>query len=238
MVYHTADAAAKGIILLREPYHELRRSAKKSMRICGVDEAGRGPLAGPVVAAAVVLDESFVDPRIKDSKALSTKQREKLFDYIRETALSWSIIAVGPRRIDQLNILQATKLAMKLAVARISADLVLVDGNQPIISVIPQRTVVGGDRLHVQISAASILAKVWRDRLMSTLAERYPGYGLEKHSGYPTAAHRAALVALGPSRIHRRTFAGVVCSPSLKTSDSGGLDISEALGLDASIIGA
>jgi ribonuclease HII len=182
-------------------------------RICGVDEAGRGPLAGPVVAAAVVFDDTFQDARIKDSKALSTKQREKLFDYIKESALSWAIIAVGPRRIDQINILQATKLAMKLAVERVSADLVLVDGNQPIVTSIPQRTVVGGDRLHVQISAASILAKVWRDRLMTILADRYPGYGLDKHSGYPTAAHRAALATLGPSRIHRKTFAGV-CQPS------------------------
>jgi ribonuclease HII len=165
------------------------------------------------VAAAVVFDESFQDPRIRDSKTLSAKQREKLFDYIKESALSWSIIAVGPRRIDQINILQATKLAMKLAVERVSADLVLVDGNQPIICAIPQRTVIGGDRLHVQISAASILAKVWRDRLMQALAKRYPGYGLEKHAGYPTAAHRAALLELGPSRIHRRTFAGV-CQPS------------------------
>jgi ribonuclease HII len=182
------------------------------MRICGVDEAGRGPLAGPVVAAAVVYNEGFTDPRIKDSKALSAKQRELLFEYIKETALSWSIVAVGPRRIDQINILQATKLAMRLAVERISADLVLVDGNQPILTSINQRTVIGGDRLHVEISAASILAKVWRDRLMNKLAARYPGYGLEKHAGYPTAAHRAALVALGPSRIHRKTFAGV-CQP-------------------------
>ena len=182
------------------------------MRICGVDEAGRGPLAGPVVAAAVVFDESFADPAIKDSKALSSKQREKLFSHIQQSALAWSIVAVGPRRIDKLNILQATKLAMRLAVERVSADLVLVDGNQPIVTSIAQKTVVGGDRLHVQISAASILAKVWRDRLMHTLAQRYPGYGLEKHSGYPTAAHRAALQHLGPSRIHRRTFAGV-CQP-------------------------
>ena len=101
---------------------------------------------------------------------------------------------------------------MRLAVERISADLVLVDGNQPILTSINQRTVIGGDRLHVEISAASILAKVWRDRLMNKLAARYPGYGLEKHAGYPTAAHRAALVALGPSRIHRKTFAGV-CQP-------------------------
>lgn len=179
------------------------------MRICGVDEAGRGPLAGPVVAAAVVFDESFTDASIKDSKTLSSKRREKLFTHIQETALAWAIVAVGPRRIDELNILQATKLAMRLAVERISADLVLVDGNQPIVTSIAQRTVIGGDRLHVQISAASILAKVWRDRLMSTLSERYPGYGLEKHSGYPTAAHRAALQQLGPSRIHRKTFAGV-----------------------------
>jgi ribonuclease HII len=182
------------------------------MRICGVDEAGRGPLAGPVVAAAVVFHDDFADARIRDSKALSTQQREKLFEYIKETALSWSIIAVGPRRIDQINILQATKLAMKLAVERVEADLVLVDGNQPIVSAIPQRTVVGGDRLHVQISAASILAKVWRDRLMEDLSVRYPGYGFEKHSGYPTPAHKAAIRSLGPCRIHRRTFAGV-CSP-------------------------
>lgn len=181
-------------------------------RICGVDEAGRGPLAGPVVAAAVVFNDTFCDSRIKDSKALSAKQREKLFDYIKESALSWAIIAVGPRRIDQLNILQATKLAMKLAVERVSADLVLVDGNQPILTSLPQQTVIGGDRIHVQISAASILAKVWRDRLMKMLAVRYPGYGLEKHSGYPTTAHRAALAQLGPSRIHRMTFQGV-CQP-------------------------
>jgi ribonuclease HII len=198
------------------------------MRICGVDEAGRGPLAGPVVAAAVVFDESFEDARIRDSKALSTKQREKLFDYIKESALSWAIIAVGPRRIDQINILQATKLAMKLAVERVSADLVLVDGNQPIVCSTPQRTVIGGDRLHVQISAASILAKVWRDRLMQTLAARYPGYGLEKHSGYPTATHRAALLALGPSRIHRKTFAGVC-------QTSGPIEYSHQVGLDGSL---
>jgi ribonuclease HII len=196
------------------------------MRICGVDEAGRGPLAGPVVAAAAVFDESFQDPKIRDSKTLSTQQREKLFEYIQESALSWSIIAVGPRRIDRINILQATKLAMKLAVERVSADLVLVDGNQPIVCALPQRTVIGGDRLHVQISAASILAKVWRDRLMKDLAVRYPGYGFEKHAGYPTPAHKAAIATLGPCKIHRRTFAGVCLpsSPSLNSStdDSDG----------------
>jgi ribonuclease HII len=179
------------------------------MLICGVDEAGRGPLAGPVVAAAVVFEEGFEDARIKDSKKLSEQQREKLFEYIKATAKSWSIIAVGPRRIEQLNILQATKLAMKLAVERIEADLVLIDGNQPITCRLPQKTVVGGDRLHVQISAASILAKVWRDRLMKDLAVRYPGYAFEKHAGYPTPAHKAAIVELGPCKVHRKTFAGV-----------------------------
>lgn len=180
------------------------------MLICGVDEAGRGPLAGPVVAAAAVFEESFSHPEIQDSKALSAKQRARLFDYIRENASSWAIIAVGPRRIEELNILQATKLAMKLAVERVTADLVLVDGNQPIVCALPQRTVIGGDRLHVQISAASILAKVWRDRLMETLGKKYPGYGLEKHAGYPTPAHKKAIIELGPCRVHRKTFAGVI----------------------------
>lgn len=179
------------------------------MLICGVDEAGRGPLAGPVVAAAAVFPEGYENPLIQDSKALSAKQRNALFEQIKETASSWAIIAVGPRRIEELNILQATKLAMRLAVERVRADLVLVDGNQPIVCVLPQRTVIGGDRLHVQISAASILAKVWRDRLMETLGEKYPGYGLEKHAGYPTPAHKRAIVELGPCRVHRKTFAGV-----------------------------
>jgi ribonuclease HII len=180
------------------------------MLLCGVDEAGRGPLAGPVVAAAAVFEESFTHPEINDSKALTAKQRARLFDYITANASSWAIIAVGPRRIEELNILQATKLAMRLAVERVTADLVLIDGNQPIVCALPQRTVIGGDRLHVQISAASILAKVWRDRLMEKLGARYPGYGFEKHSGYPTAAHKKAIVELGPCRVHRKTFAGVL----------------------------
>lgn len=179
------------------------------MLICGVDEAGRGPLAGPVVAAAVVYDESYENADIRDSKVMSAKQRNALFEHIKETAFAWSIIAVGPRRIEEINILQATKLAMRLAVARVAADLVLIDGNQRIDCRLPQRTVVGGDRLHVQISAASILAKVWRDRLMETLGARYPGYGFEKHAGYPTPSHKRAIVELGPCRVHRKTFAGV-----------------------------
>ena len=197
------------------------------MLICGVDEAGRGPLAGPVVAAAVVFDHEYENPDIRDSKVMSAKQRDALFEYITSTARSWSVIAVGPRRIEQLNILQATKLAMKLAVERVEADLVLIDGNQPIACRIPQRTVVGGDRLHVQISAASIVAKVWRDRLMETLGERYPGYGFEKHAGYPTPSHKRAIVELGPCRVHRKTFAGVagVSKPSGDMAPIGLIDI-------------
>lgn len=189
------------------------------MLICGVDEAGRGPLAGPVVAAAVVYHDDYINPAIKDSKLMRPQQREALYEHIRATALSWSIIAVGPRRIEQINILQATRLAMRLAVERIQADLVLIDGNQPIVCQLPQRTVIGGDRLHVQISAASILAKVWRDRLMVDLGQRYPGYGFEKHAGYPTPAHKQAILELGPCRIHRRTFAGVsgFLSPSINS---------------------
>jgi ribonuclease HII len=180
------------------------------MMICGVDEAGRGPLAGPVVAAAVVFPESFSNPAIRDSKQLSAVKRDKLAQLIREQAVAWSVVAVGARRIDQLNILQATKLAMKLAVQRIGhADLVLIDGNQPIDITLPQKTVVKGDQLHVQISAASILAKTWRDHLMETIAKRYPEYDFEKHVGYPTPLHRSLLQQHGPCIVHRKTFAPV-----------------------------
>ena len=179
------------------------------MLICGVDEAGRGPLAGPVVAAAVVFPEGFIDPRIKDSKMMSAKKREALYEEIKAKCTAWSIVSVGARRIEKVNILEATRLAMRLAVERIDADLVLIDGNQGFPSKIPQQTVVQGDKKHVEISAASILAKVWRDRLMKCLGEKYPGYGLESHSGYPTASHKAAIISLGPCREHRRTFAGV-----------------------------
>ena len=185
-------------------------------QICGVDEVGRGPLAGPVVAAAAVFPEGYRNPNIRDSKQLSAKKRDYLIEVIRAEALAWKIIAVGHTRIDRLNILQATRLAMKLAVERLPLrpDLVLVDGNVPIDIPHPQRTVVKGDSLHVEISAASILAKVWRDHLMEVLDTKYPGYGLAGHAGYPTASHRAALLALGPSRIHRHSFRGVLAMGS------------------------
>lgn len=179
------------------------------MRIAGVDEVGRGPLAGPVVAAVVVFPEGYANPEIKDSKQLSPKKRESLVGRIKDDALQWAIVSVGHHRISALNIREATRIAMSLAVRRIDADLVLVDGNVPIECRIPQRTVVGGDALHVAISAASIIAKVWRDSLMVTLDHRYPGYNFSQHAGYGTESHREAIKTLGPCPIHRRTFGGV-----------------------------
>ncbi|MCB0311567.1 MAG: ribonuclease HII [Bdellovibrionales bacterium] len=177
--------------------------------IAGVDEAGRGPLAGPVVAAAVVLPTGYYNSEIKDSKQLSAKKRDLLFEVIRSVSASWAIVAVGAKRIDDLNILQATRLAMALAVKRVHADHVLIDGNTAIDIDLPQQTVIQGDCKHIEIAAASILAKVWRDNLMRTLDERYPGYGFSQHAGYPTTAHKAAIARLGPSPVHRCTFRGV-----------------------------
>ena len=183
------------------------------MLVAGTDEAGRGPLAGPVAAAAVVFPEGYSNPMIRDSKQLSALKRELLFETIKRDALAWSIVCVGHHRIDRINIREASRLAMALAVKRVArkcaVDLVRVDGNVPIHSPLAQETVIGGDRKHVEISAASILAKVYRDRLMKILDEKYPGFGFEKHAGYPTASHREAIASLGPSPVHRRTFRGV-----------------------------
>lgn len=179
------------------------------MNIAGVDEVGRGPLAGPVVAAAVVFKEGYKNPEIGDSKKLSKKKREQLVEIIKRDSLGWAIIAVGHRRIDRLNILQASRLAMSMALKRVSADLALIDGNVRIEAAIPQETIVGGDASRVEIGAASILAKVYRDNLMATLDAKYPGYGLSRHAGYPTKTHREAIKDLGPSKIHRRSFRGV-----------------------------
>jgi len=158
----------------------------------------------------VVFPEGYTNPKFRDSKTLSAKQRALAFDEVKSCAVAWSVIAVGPRRIEILNILQATRLAMKLAVNRVGAvDLVLVDGNQRIDIAGEQETVIGGDALEVSISAASILAKVTRDRLMVILGDRWPQYGFAKHSGYPTPTHRQAIETFGPCRAHRRTFGGV-----------------------------
>ena len=179
------------------------------MRIAGVDEVGRGPLAGPVVAAAVVFKSGYKNENIRDSKKLSAKDRESLVDTIKKDCLQWSIISVGHHRINSLNIREASKVAMSLAIRRVEADLVLVDGNMAIYTERRQRTVIGGDDLHVEISAASILAKVWRDDLMKTLDSRFPNYGFAQHAGYATKFHREAIKHHGPCLIHRRTFGGV-----------------------------
>jgi len=172
----------------------------------GIDEAGRGPIAGPVVAAAVILPLDFRLEDINDSKKLTRTKREELSLIIQEVAVAYKIIAVGSRRIDQINIREATKLAMSLALRKLNASYAIIDGNMRITTLIPQSTIIKGDGLYQEIAAASILAKVYRDQLMTTLAHKYPGYGLESHSGYPTKKHRAAISLQGASRIHRKSF--------------------------------
>lgn len=176
--------------------------------VCGVDEAGRGPLAGPVCAAAVILPKGHIIDGVNDSKKLSEKKREALFDVIKEQALSYSIALVDENIIDEINIREATKLAMKNAVEGldIPADYVMVDGNMlPEISV-DADYVIKGDAKSMSIAAASILAKVTRDRYMLEMAEKYPNYQFEKHKGYGTKLHYEMLDAYGPSEIHRQTF--------------------------------
>jgi ribonuclease HII len=178
------------------------------MLICGVDEAGRGPLAGPVSAAAVILDEANPVPGLNDSKKLSERQREKLAPLIRERALAWAVAYASVEEIDRLNILQATLLAMKRAVLALAIPphLVLVDGLYCPQTGIRSEAIVKGDSKVAAISAASILAKTDRDALMLQLHEQYPHYGLDIHKGYPTAAHLAALRQHGVTEIHRRSF--------------------------------
>lgn len=179
--------------------------------ICGVDEAGRGPLAGPVYAAAVILDGHRPIAGLADSKKLSARQRERLTLEIREKALAWSIASASVEEIDRLNILRATLLAMARAVASLATPPreVLVDGNRLPELPMPARAIVGGDATVAEISAASILAKTARDAEMLELHERYPGYGFDRHMGYGTAMHMEALRRLGPAPCHRRSFAPV-----------------------------
>ena len=176
--------------------------------ICGVDEAGRGPLAGPVCAAAVILPPNVNIPGLNDSKKLTDKKRRELMPIIKETALAYGIAFASEQEIDQINILQATYLAMQRAIdqLRIQADLALVDGNRAGDFGLPVKTVVKGDSLSASIAAASVLAKVTRDDVMLELAEKYPQYSFDVHKGYGTKAHYAALTEHGPSPIHRMTF--------------------------------
>ena len=176
--------------------------------ICGTDEAGRGPLAGPVCAAAVILPLGYMPEDLNDSKKLTEKKRDLLFDLIRENAISYGIAFASVEEIDSLNILNASQLAMRRAVAMLSPtpDLVLVDGNVARGFEMKAVPIVKGDFLSASISAASILAKTARDRLMKELDEQYPEYQLSKHKGYPTPLHMQLVRELGPSPIHRKTF--------------------------------
>ncbi len=177
--------------------------------VCGVDEAGRGPLAGPVCAAAVILPKGLEIPGLNDSKKLTDKRRRELYDVICEQAVSYGIGFASHEEIDGINILQATFLAMKRAVEQLSVapSLALVDGNrEPDFGTVPVKTIIKGDSLSANIAAASILAKVTRDRLMEEMDETYPQYGFAVHKGYGTKAHYAALLEHGPCPIHRRTF--------------------------------
>ena len=176
--------------------------------ICGVDEAGRGPLAGPVCAAAVILPEHLEIPGLNDSKKLSDKRRRELFPIIQQEAVSFGIAFASQEEIDEINILQATFLAMRRAMEQLNPqpEFALIDGNRETDFGVPCKTVIKGDSLSANIAAASVLAKVTRDNWMMEAAEKYPGYGFEIHKGYGTKAHYAALEKLGPCPIHRRSF--------------------------------
>lgn len=176
--------------------------------ICGVDEAGRGPLAGPVCAAAVILPEGLEIPGLNDSKKLTDKKRRELFPVIKEQAVAYGIAFASCEEIDEMNILQATYLAMERAMTQLAVkpDIAMIDGNRAKDFGLPVRTVVKGDSLSANIAAASVLAKVTRDDLMVELAAQYPEYGFEVHKGYGTKVHYEALRTHGASPIHRMTF--------------------------------
>ena len=179
-----------------------------SKLIAGVDEVGRGPLAGPVVTAAVILDPNKPIEGLNDSKKLTEKRREQLEPIIKKNALAWSLGRAEAEEIDQINILQATLLAMKRAVEGLSIqpEHALVDGNKAPNLTCPVTTIIKGDQSEPAIAAASILAKVARDREMVEMDKKYPGYGLAQHKGYPTKQHQQALIDLGVTEIHRRSF--------------------------------
>jgi len=201
------------------PKSEQASPQTPAAHIAGVDEAGRGPLAGPVVVAAVILDPGQPITGLNDSKKLSEARRETLFETIRERALAFAVVEIAAADIDRLNILQATLLGMRRAVEglRPAPELVLVDGNRTPDVACASRAIVGGDGLEPAISAASILAKVTRDRIMLDLHGSYPHYGFDRNKGYPTPNHLKQLAEIGPCEIHRRSFAPV------RNSMQGGL---------------
>ncbi|WP_085815031.1 ribonuclease HII [Geoanaerobacter pelophilus] len=194
-------------------------------RIAGIDEAGRGPLAGPVVAAAVILPSGVLLPGVNDSKQLTEEKREELFDVIHREAIAVGVGIGDHALVDSINILQATLSAMRDAVRALSLppDFLLIDGISNVPMSIPQRTVKKGDSLSLSIAAASIIAKVTRDRMMVQYDAEYPGYGFASHKGYGAASHLAAIAELGPCPIHRKTFSGVKEHlPSQPCSDTAG----------------
>ena len=202
----TEEEETARVMGMYEIENHLRKSGYKL--IAGVDEAGRGPLAGPVYAAAVILPEKLVIRGINDSKKLSEKKREELYDEITEKAVAWCVASVNEKWIDEINILNATFEAMNTAVngLKIAPDYVIIDGNRISGMTIPHETVVKGDNKSASIAAASILAKVSRDRFIRNIAEKYPEYGFAKHKGYGTKEHIEALKKYGPCEIHRRSF--------------------------------
>jgi ribonuclease HII len=192
--------------------HEQRWRAEGYRRIAGIDEAGRGPLAGPVVAAAVVLPEDYAHPDLDDSKQVGERRREALYEeLVADPRIAWATATVSAGEIDRINILRATHLAMARAFGELDPppDLALIDGRPVPTFPAEHRALVRGDSQSLSIAAASILAKVTRDRLLRALAERYPDYGFDRHKGYGTAAHLAALKRLGPCPEHRLSFAPV-----------------------------
>ena len=189
--------------------YEQEAKAKGYKFVAGTDEVGRGPLAGPVVAAAVILPEGIELPGINDSKKLTEKQREALMEKIKKESISWAIMEVDERMIDEINILEASRVAMQQAVLALPkpADFVLVDGLENPQIELPSQAIVKGDSKSISIAAASIIAKVYRDRLMKIYDKAYPGYGFAEHKGYPTEEHMKAIEKLGPTPIHRMSFA-------------------------------
>jgi ribonuclease HII len=188
----------------------LEDAARKrgALRIAGLDEVGRGPLFGPVVAAAVILPEGCRMQGLTDSKKLSEKKRNRFEIEIRSKAIAWAVAEVDAETIDRINIRQASLLAMRLAVQQLalSPDFLLIDGRDTIDWDCPQQAVIHGDAISLSIAAASVLAKVHRDRLLVALDREFPGYGLARHKGYPCPAHKAALERLGPTPLHRKSY--------------------------------
>lgn len=191
--------------------YEQEASAQGAKRVAGIDEAGRGPLAGPVVAAAVILPPSPSLADLNDSKLLTATHRESLFHLVKEAAVGFGIGIVASETIDKINILQATRLAMVRAVQKIDPppDYLLIDGPLSLDFNVPQEALIKGDQLSFSIAAAAVLAKVTRDRIMVELHEKYPQYGFDSHKGYATKAHKEAIRRYGPSPVHRKGFRGV-----------------------------